>query len=326
MQTFSSAASQRRKLDRKRFRQVLFSVPRYVREFKHVHKAHDVYQWTYYKVPYAFRLAAFPTRINLELTNECNLGCKHCPRSVMGRPLGFMPARLFSKITDEVARYPGTLIKVVGLGEPALHPQINDLMELIGERRIPSIVYTNGELFKACTAEQIVGWNAQTIIVSVDGLDAESFARIRVGGDYVVLKKLVSEFYAARGRRKSPEIEIRHVIFPKETQADLLRFRQEWLAISDTVKFNYLYFPEQTTEELRDTKCRDIRRELYVYWNGKVPLCGYQYLSGEQEWLGNVETSSIASLWNSERLSEVRRCHEARDLSELPFCKTCTFK
>jgi MoaA/NifB/PqqE/SkfB family radical SAM enzyme len=244
----------------------------------------------------------------------------------MGRPLGFMPSALFRKITDEVAQYPGTLIKVVGLGEPALHPQINDLMRLIGERRIPSIVYTNGELFKACTAEQILGWDVQTIVVSVDGLDAESFARIRVGGDYIVLKGLLSDFHAARGQRRTPEIEVRHVIFPKESQADLLRFRQEWLAISDTVKFNYLYFPEHTTEEVRNTKCRDVRRELYIYWNGKVPLCGYQYLSGEQEWLGNVDTSSIAKLWNSARLCEVRRSHSASDLTELSFCKACTFK
>ena len=161
-----------RKLDRKRFRQVLFSLPRYLRELRHLHRPRDVYQWTYYKLPYLFPLAPFPMRINLELTNECNLGCKHCPRSVMGRPLGFMPVELFHKITDEVAHYPGALIKVVGLGEPALHPQINDLMKLIGGRRIPSIVYTNGELFKACTVEQILGWDVQTIVVSVDGLDA----------------------------------------------------------------------------------------------------------------------------------------------------------
>jgi molybdenum cofactor biosynthesis enzyme MoaA len=233
MPTLNLTANQTRKLDRKRFRQVLFSLPRYLRELRHLHRPRDVYQWTYYKLPYIFPLAPFPMRINLELTNECNLGCKHCPRSVMGRPLGFMPVELFHKITDEVAHYPGTLIKVVGLGEPALHPQINDLMKLIGERRIPSIVYTNGELFKACTVEQILGWDVQTIVVSVDGLDAESFARIRVGGDYIVLKELLSRFHAARGQRRAPEIEVRHVIFPKETQADLLRFRQEWLAISD---------------------------------------------------------------------------------------------
>src|SRR5258708_10086149 len=147
--TLNSAANHRRKLDRKRFRQVLFSVPGYVRELTHLKRPRDLFQWTYYKVPYAFPLAPFSIRINLELTNECNLGCKHCPRSVMGRPLGFMPGALFRKITDEVAHYPGTLIKVVGLGEPALHPRINELMELTEERRIPSIVYTNGELFKA---------------------------------------------------------------------------------------------------------------------------------------------------------------------------------
>lgn len=328
MPTANTDVSQTRKLGRKRFRQVVFSFPDYVDELKHLRKPQDFYHWTYYKLPYVFPLAPFPARINLELTNECNFGCKHCPRSAMGRPLGFMAPGLFQKITEEVARHPGTLIKVVGLGEPALHPHIDELMNLARMHRIPSIVYTNGELFKACSAEQILGWDLQTtIVVSVDGLDAESFARIRIGGDYNVVKELVRNFHAARGgARRSPEIEIRHVIFPKETQSDLLRFRREWLAVSDTVKFNYLYFPEHTTDEVRDTKCRDIRRELYIYWNGQVPLCGYQYLSGEQEWLGNVNASSIADLWNSKRLCEVRKNHSARDLTQLSFCKSCTFK
>jgi len=319
-----------KKLDRKRLRQVLLSIPRYAREVSHVRSPRQLYQWFYYKLPYAFPLAAFPSRVNLEPTNDCNLACKHCPRplSVTHRGLGYMDPELFPKIAEEIGRHPDCTVKIVGLGEPALHPHLDALMELLTRHQIIAYLYTNGELFKRFAPEQICSWNVRNLTVSIDGLDAASFAKIRVGGDYDGIKSAVAEFHRGRKilKKRGPEVEIRHVIFPNESPAGLLRFREEWLAISDTVKFNYLYYPTPPVSEVRDTKCRDIRREFYIHWNGTVPLCGYQYLTTTRETLGDMRKSSIAELWNHPRLREVREYHDRRDLDRVPFCKACTFK
>ena len=308
----------------------LATVSNNAREVSHVRTPRQLYQWFYYKVPYAFPLAAFPSRVNLEPTNDCNLACRHCPRtlSVTHRGLGYMDPGLFAKITVEVAKHPDCTVKIVGLGEPALHPQLGVLMDQLTRHKIIAYLYTNGELFKRFSAEQITGWNVRNLTVSIDGLDPQSFSRIRVGGDYLVIKQAVAEFYRARAKlgRRGPEVEIRHVIFPNESPAELLRFREEWLAISDTVKFNYLYYPTPPTGEVRDTKCRDIRREFYIHWNGSVPLCGYQYLSNTSESLGSIRNATIAELWDHPRLREVREYHNQRTLDAVPFCKACTFK
>src|SRR5215469_2704341 len=213
-----------RKLASRRLRQLLLSVPRYCRELMHVRRPRELYEWIYYKLPYGFPLAEFPPRINLEPTNECNLACRHCPRSVMKRGLGFMDSTLFGKIAEEIGQHPSCSGKIVGLGEPALHPQFRDLMSQLRRTRVHSALYTNGELFKVFSPKEIIEWGVGLLIVSVDGLDEASFARIRVGGDYVVLKKMVTEFCRARAKLgfRSPELEIRHVIFPKESPSDLL--------------------------------------------------------------------------------------------------------
>jgi hypothetical protein len=49
-----------RKLDRKRLRPVLLSIPRYAREVSHVRTPSQLYQWFYYKLPYGSPLAEFP--------------------------------------------------------------------------------------------------------------------------------------------------------------------------------------------------------------------------------------------------------------------------
>jgi wyosine [tRNA(Phe)-imidazoG37] synthetase (radical SAM superfamily) len=65
-------------------------------------------------------------------------------------------------------------VKIVGLGEPALHPQLGELMYHLKNFRIPTAVYTNGELFRAFTTEEIISWGLELVIVSVDGLDPDS--------------------------------------------------------------------------------------------------------------------------------------------------------
>src|SRR5690242_6214336 len=66
------------------------------------------------------RVAVFPTRINVEVTNHCNQRCPLCPRLAFTRPLGFMDPELFARIADECAGHPTTLW-LHFLGEPLLH-------------------------------------------------------------------------------------------------------------------------------------------------------------------------------------------------------------
>jgi MoaA/NifB/PqqE/SkfB family radical SAM enzyme len=318
------------KLARRRYRQVLFNVPRFLHEVSRVRSPLELYKWLYFKLPYTLPRSDFPVMINLEPTNECNLRCPHCPRllAVKQRGMGLMDSALFRKIVSEIARHLPCTLKIVGLGEPALHSEFSILMDEVTAHQVPTIVYTNGTLLGRYSTAQIARWRIRTIVISIDGIDPVSFAKTRVGGDYEELKRLTRRFHAERPSAGplQPELEIRHVIFPNETAADLLKFRQEWLQFADKVTFNYLYHPATPSEIVRTTRCRDIRREFYIYWDGRVPLCGYQYLANANEWLGDIRHSSIAELWHHPRLREVREAHLKRDLCALPFCKTCTFK
>jgi hypothetical protein len=60
-----------------------------------------------------------------------------------------------------------------------------------------------------------------------------------------------------------------------------------------------------------------------VRWDGRMPLCGYQFLYTDQEWLGDLHESTIAEFWQHPRLQEVRQMHARRDLSQISFCKAC---
>jgi len=310
-----------------RFRQLVSNIPHYLHELGSLRRPRDFYSWAAYKQPYLFRFQEFPLRLTFEPTNECNFACPHCPRTVINsnRGIGFLELELFCKIIEEASPH-RPLVKLGGLGEPALHPDLGVMMETLRERRLETILYTNGTLFERYTTSEILKWNLPLLIVSVDGTDERSFERLRVGGKYEVLRKNLATFRRAREHAlvPRPEIEIRHVTMPGETAEQLAEFRRDWLhELGDTVRFNYLLPPleRHRLEDPSRPRCRDIARELYIRFDGRVPLCGYH-----GEWLGDLHQSTVDELWHHPRLTDVRRQHEKRDLSQLPFCRTCAFR
>lgn len=313
----------------KRIRQVRASIHHYFTELERLKTYQDVLEWIYYKVPQFFSLREFPSALSLEVTNECNFSCPHCPRNDLnkGRSIGFMDLGVFRKIAHESAGRV-TVIKVFGLGEPALHPELDSMMHILRINKIRSVLYTNGTLFDLYEPQKILDWNLSVLVVSIDGTDKRSFDRLRLGGDYWSIRSKLSQFRKFRDLRgaKAPHIEIRHVIMPNETSEMLQAFRNDWsFDLGDSVKFNLLGPPygSNRKEDPARPRCRDILREMHIRYDGRTPLCGYD---GHREWIGDVRKSTLNQLWRSTRLEEVRTQHSRRDLSKLPFCKTCQFR
>jgi MoaA/NifB/PqqE/SkfB family radical SAM enzyme len=196
-------------------------------------------------------------------------------------------------------------------------------MEIAKNYGIPTVVYTNGSLLRSYSHREVLSWNLDTIVVSVDGVDADSYERIKIGGKYAWLRDAVMEFYACRNSSGSriPIIEIRHVIMPEETAGQLLQFRRTWLKTADTVKFNHLE-PATGLYEFENParpRCRGIRRETGIWWDGTMPLCpGYW-----RDYLGNVQNMSIFERWRHPKMEYMRQCHERRDFAQVPACIKC---
>ena len=278
-----------------------------------------------FKVPYVLPVPRFPPRVTIELTNRCNMGCAYCHRSVMNRGEGDIDFDLFCKLADEIRFQPHCIVKIGGLGEPSLYDRFGEAMVALRDRRIRHITYTNGNVFERFTNEEILSWGIPHMIVSIDGIDAASYNRLRIGGVYERLLTKLIAFRAARddSRAAGPFLEVRHVIMPNESEEELTQYRRRWMRVADTVMFNYLVPARRRNGEWR-RRCRDIRRELYVRATGRIPFCGYQYLQAEYEWIGDLRTGTIEQAWKHRRLNEVRRLH-CKGATDIPdFCRGCS--
>lgn len=146
-------------IDIERMRHVLLSLPHYFKELAKIRRLSELYAWMYLKFPSIFPLMEFPPFITVEPTNKCNFSCKHCPRSIMDRPLGSMEVEVFEKIVREVSLHKSVqALKLRGSGEPAIHPRFRELMAVLDHQAALTVVYTNGSLLQLYPHREILSW------------------------------------------------------------------------------------------------------------------------------------------------------------------------
>ena len=85
-------------------------------------------------------------RVYVEITNQCNLQCSFCPGT--GRKKGFVSKQVFEKRIAEIAPLAEQVFLHV-LGEPLLHPELPDLLQICRQYELPVNVCTNGFLLDA---------------------------------------------------------------------------------------------------------------------------------------------------------------------------------
>jgi radical SAM protein with 4Fe4S-binding SPASM domain len=127
--------------------------------------------------------APFPTFLQVEPVGQCNLRCQMCPIQFRtdGPPYGppaFMPFERFVSLLDQ---FPSLReLQLQGLGEPMMHPRFFDMVAHAVSRGIAVSTNSNLTLLNARHAEACVTSGLEWLHVSIDGVTAETYERIRV--------------------------------------------------------------------------------------------------------------------------------------------------
>jgi hypothetical protein len=166
---------------------------------------------------------AFLRRINFEISAVCNLRCAYCTLPRGPRPaVPFMPPALLERVLREVGASPARLADI-GLyftGESLLHPDFLGLLDLTRDTLATAFTYrptvymhTNGTRWRPDLARAILDRGVlQRIIWSIDGVDRESFERMRPGARYDEVLTNCERVLDLRGREPAPAIWINNMV------------------------------------------------------------------------------------------------------------------
>jgi radical SAM protein with 4Fe4S-binding SPASM domain len=284
-----------------------------------------------------------PVSIGIELTNTCNLNCPECVTGSgqMERDKGYMSLELFNKVINELGPYLYN-INLYFQGEPMLHPQFFSFLER--SRRYHTTVSTNGHFLSLENSEKIVKSGLDHLIVSLDGMDQETYAAYRKNGKFnTVIEgiKNVAEAKAKFGSEVRLEIQFlvnrinEHQIprlkeFAAIAKASLrLKSMQIinkkesslWLPVRSRFRRYELKGGEYTIKSKLPDRCARLWFNPVITWDGKVLPCCFDK-NGEHI-MGDLNNDTFRYIWDGPKYRIFRkRILSGRHMIDI--CSNCT--
>jgi radical SAM protein with 4Fe4S-binding SPASM domain len=288
-------------------------------------------------------LAGMPVALTAELTSHCNLNCPECPTGsgVIKRKRGFMELSLFGKLIDEL----GPSLYYLNLyfqGEPMLHPGFFNFLEKSG--KINTIVSTNGHFLSEENAGRLVSSGIKKIIVSLDGMDSQTYLRYRVNGDFESVMRGISNISEAKKQQRSGVSIVLQFLVNKYNENQIYEARRfarrmgcslslksmqvidmqkagDWMPSGD--KFRR-YINKSSGTDIKSSlpdRCARAWLNPVVTWDGKVLPCCFD--KDARNIMGDLNEESFSEIWNGPRFRIFRKSIlSGRNMIEI--CRNCT--
>lgn len=289
---------------------------------------------------YAFkqkRIGAYPTAVKIDISPLCNLRCTVCVHAdANGNPeleaqqfdsKQRMSVAQYTRIIDEIAGK-STLVSLYYLGDPMMHPNLDEMCKIAFDRGLNVHVSTNfsfnlsDERIKSICESGVTHFTA-----AVDGLSQEKYELTRVGGKIDRVLHNIDRLVKVRNEsgRSHPHIEIQYIKFQHNIdEIEQARERFEQLGVDQFTHFwgsldNYTDGNSWMQTAMRESKSKKLTplcfwpyHYMTIKYNGDViPCCrfrtGEQYTDTDPRSLGNVFDTSVIDVWNSKSYQTSRR-------------------
>jgi len=254
--------------------------------------------------------APLPEIVQIESTNICNAKCVFCPRDDMHRDQGIMDMALFQKIADECAALNITHMRMHNYGEAFADRLLVDKVRYaksIGIREVGLI--SNGSLITERAARGMVDAGLDAINISMDAAGKEVFESTRLGLNYDKVVANVERLIQIRdeaGKRR-PKLILSFV--RQNNSAEEQAFIAHWRTKADKIHVTDLHNWGGTLNHESDVNYPCYRPWLTftALWDGRVSLCCADF--DGKTILGDLNTQSIAEVWNAQPYRDARRQH-----------------
>ena len=284
-----------------------------------------------------------PPAVGIELTNHCNLHCPECASGSgqMKREKGFMNRELYDKILTELN--PSLFnINLFFQGEPMIHPDFFSLIDQPYD--LYSIVSTNGHFLTPDNAVRIVVSKLKKLIVSIDGMDQNTYSHYRKDGQLnVVMNGIRNVSSAIKTYNSSLKLELQFLVnrnnehqiasvrlFASEINATLkLKSMQiinnndieQWLPVQDKYR---RYKEKGDSFVIRNpmpNRCFRLWTNPVITWDGKVLPCCFD--KDADHIMGDLNHNSFREIWFGEKYRKYRQLILA-SRGDIDICRNCT--
>ena len=265
----------------------------------------------------------------LEITNVCNLACSFCPGT--RREKRFMPAREVKVLAAKIRPHTQYLYLHL-MGEPLLHPELPEILEICHELDFKLIITTNGTLLPERT-ELLIGSPA----VHKNNISLQSFEANKKGVLEDYIRSCASFAREVTGAGKlcvlrlwnnngldSLNMKIENILeeyFPKpwkDSRGSRSLSNKLWLEPGD--KFDWPGLEEADRGE--ECFCYGLRDQIGVLCDGTVVPCCLDH-EGDIN-LGNLFQQELSDILSGERARRIYDGFSKRQATE-ELCRRCGY-
>lgn len=163
------------------------------------------------------RLGIRPLKIEMDITNQCNIRCLMCPFSdpaVGGRKRTDLSPEIFARWADEMFSWATNLGLMFGT-EPTLNQHLLSFVRTAKEYRVPNVYFsTNGMKLTPTMSGALIEAGLDEMNVSLDAGEKATFERIRRGAKWeTVIGNLRSlKEQKAAAKRSTPRLHMSYVL------------------------------------------------------------------------------------------------------------------
>ncbi|MCR4336123.1 MAG: radical SAM protein [archaeon] len=287
------------------------------------------------KIYFPFKVIGKPQSIQIEISTKCNLKCVMCPLTSQEKKEKYLPHLLkpknmgfeeFRKILDSFPR--AGIIRINGIGEPLLNPEIEKMIAYCTENGILSVFNTNGTMLTEEKSRGLIESGASSVIISFDGANKKTFESIRIGANYDKVLENISSLVKLKKELKSelPKISIA-TVYMKQNREELEKIREMFrkIGVNDFITNNLNGPPNDEfsmknrviePEKNAPISCVQPWDEVYININGQIsPCCYAPYLN-----FGNIFEQDFDSTWNNSKYEQFRKNKRSR---KSDICNNC---
>ncbi|GAB5046505.1 radical SAM protein [Thermodesulfovibrio sp. TK110] len=266
--------------------------------------------------------------LELQITNQCNLRCKHC--FVDRQKPQTLSFEKIQKILKEFEQMQGLRVLITG-GEPLLHPEFEKINDFIKELAIRKILFTNGLLLNDKILKNL---NVEEIQISLDGMKKgheslrgkgtfdKTIDAIKRAIEYgfqvsiatVIHKGNLTEFDKLENLIKG--LKIREWTVDALTITGNLKLHQEvWVPPEEAYKIMQRYgFSMEDHPKAEEYGCG--AHLLTVLATGLVAFCSFY----EDEPIGNID-EGLENLWKKKKQIILKELDCSK--TNCPFLQEC---
>lgn len=280
-------------------------------------------------------------RINIEISNVCNLKCSFCPAVERGKQV--LSSENFSKILDQVAPYTKEVVLHL-LGEPLGHPEFAKILDVAALHKVPVNVVTNGVLLTGDRPQLLlhpiirqVSFSLQSFEANFPGRDPVTYIeRIKAFSDRALVERPDLYVNLRFWDLASVDSAAHKTSLLRQTLAKTFEFSWSDISVDLRRRKNwklrgrqYLHFdsrfewPNMSRSILQDKgTCHALTRHVGIHANGVVVPCCLDHNADIP--LGNIFETTFLDILKTPRARSMVEGFKKGELRE-ELCKRCGF-